>query len=1015
MAGENEAVPIPGRISRLLRCSVALALAASMVVTTMPAPPAHAFPLGGGGGGNPMGGFFDSLSPPGSGAPAEAEGESPSTDQTAPARVGAAPAEGGRAWIGVRVQPVTRDLALGLGLPDTDGALVASVAPGGPADQAGVRPGDVLLAFDDQRIQSARGAARLLAEAEIGAEVVMGLWRRNEQIQLPVTIETTSPAPPLGAGSASTGAGQSRSLSTAALRDTISALRDALDAIVDEEAYDIGATAERSRDQARALVSSDLLDRYGKDPEIIRDWVSNNTALVPYRGMLKGAGGVLLDREGNSLDRALLLAKMLEHLGYQVRLGRTILDGAAADRLLRLYETSTPPPPAQLALPEPPAWEDLREQLLAEHPGLAMHLDRLGELPEASPTHVVEAIRTTGFDDSRAQSRFELRSAQRTALKEYWVVQVSAHPSLAVEDGDRLLVLDDVIGQADLATVQPVSITEVESSSRYRQNITVRFDVTLFEKGTTRNVTVFEHTLSPEEVWSSHMTFHLEPFGLDRDDLRGLATGNVAAAAEAFDAAWAFVPVLYVDDAIIAEGGFTTTGNVRSEEEVSAYRGGPPGTKALFGLGDLLEGVASGNSSQSQPRRVLAGSLIFSVPGDPYGLDDRRDYSRTIFDVRKPRDATDGDFLTDSVAARLLENGGSSIANARLSALLDPLKIRVETHRTDVGILLRELLAFARFARAASAALADEDEPSAAASTNARRAAAFSPALLWFSAARWATARDAARYYVATPNIAIERQRVHMPLDPGSPTSIAVEIDVVANRVEPTTGFRDPFVARLEQGARDGLSEALALTLVHRTEVSHSMPAIDAGLVRLANADITPPLSPLGMSQIRSELAAGRHVFVPPHSGSRFEPYLRVDPVTGQTLSLFNTGSGASTVEYWVLATKGAGVGFAGGFIGCVLSEQLIAGHNQIVCDTALTQEDRNQALVGCMVVGLWGALIGVGLAVAGVAAGAMALGLTHEAAMTALFYDVAVFVLNVLNGAGGYARFAMVDVEPCP
>ena len=93
-----------------------------------------------------------------------------------------------RGWLGVRIQSVTPEIAESLGLPDDEGALVASVTPGGPADEAEIRPGDVIVAFDGQKIERMRGLPRIVAETEIGKEVTVDVWRRGEQIQVPVTL-----------------------------------------------------------------------------------------------------------------------------------------------------------------------------------------------------------------------------------------------------------------------------------------------------------------------------------------------------------------------------------------------------------------------------------------------------------------------------------------------------------------------------------------------------------------------------------------------------------------------------------------------------------------------------------------------------------------------------------------------------------------------------------------------------------------------------------------------------------
>jgi hypothetical protein len=54
-----------------------------------------------------------------------------------------------------------------------------------------------------------------------------------------------------------------------------------------------------------------IIDKAGREPAALFKWVQDETSLVPYRGVLRGATGVLMDRLGNSLDRALLLASLL--------------------------------------------------------------------------------------------------------------------------------------------------------------------------------------------------------------------------------------------------------------------------------------------------------------------------------------------------------------------------------------------------------------------------------------------------------------------------------------------------------------------------------------------------------------------------------------------------------------------------------------------------------------------------------------------------------------------------------
>jgi serine protease Do len=84
-----------------------------------------------------------------------------------------------RGWLGVRIQTVTPDIAEGLGLEKASGALVADVTAGGPAADAGIEAGDVILLFDDREIREMRDLPRIVADTPVGATVDVQVWRRG--------------------------------------------------------------------------------------------------------------------------------------------------------------------------------------------------------------------------------------------------------------------------------------------------------------------------------------------------------------------------------------------------------------------------------------------------------------------------------------------------------------------------------------------------------------------------------------------------------------------------------------------------------------------------------------------------------------------------------------------------------------------------------------------------------------------------------------------------------------------
>jgi serine protease DegQ len=93
-----------------------------------------------------------------------------------------------RGWIGVEAQEITSELAESFGLPNTDGALIAGVVRGSPADSAGIRPGDVLLSVDGKTVKDPQVMLELIAGLAPEARVPFKLRRDKGIVDLPVKI-----------------------------------------------------------------------------------------------------------------------------------------------------------------------------------------------------------------------------------------------------------------------------------------------------------------------------------------------------------------------------------------------------------------------------------------------------------------------------------------------------------------------------------------------------------------------------------------------------------------------------------------------------------------------------------------------------------------------------------------------------------------------------------------------------------------------------------------------------------
>ncbi|MPY73939.1 MAG: Do family serine endopeptidase [Alphaproteobacteria bacterium] len=99
-----------------------------------------------------------------------------------------------RGQLGVQIQPVTDEIAKAIGLENTQGALVAAITKGSPAEKAGLEPGDVILRYDGHPIETMRTLPRQVANTTIGKTVDVTVWRDGRNVDRDVTIGEQTPA-----------------------------------------------------------------------------------------------------------------------------------------------------------------------------------------------------------------------------------------------------------------------------------------------------------------------------------------------------------------------------------------------------------------------------------------------------------------------------------------------------------------------------------------------------------------------------------------------------------------------------------------------------------------------------------------------------------------------------------------------------------------------------------------------------------------------------------------------------
>ncbi|MFL9926587.1 Do family serine endopeptidase [Herbaspirillum lusitanum] len=98
-----------------------------------------------------------------------------------------------RGWIGVEPQDITPELADSFGLGKKTGAIIAGVLKGGPADGAGMKPGDILISIDDKAVNDTTEMLNVIAQLTPGQNVKMTVLRKSQETKLNIVVGKRPP------------------------------------------------------------------------------------------------------------------------------------------------------------------------------------------------------------------------------------------------------------------------------------------------------------------------------------------------------------------------------------------------------------------------------------------------------------------------------------------------------------------------------------------------------------------------------------------------------------------------------------------------------------------------------------------------------------------------------------------------------------------------------------------------------------------------------------------------------
>lgn len=617
-----------------------------------------------------------------------------------------------------------------------------------------------------------------------------------------------------------------------------------------------------------------VLAATGPDPDAILAWVGESTRLIPYAGSLRGPRGVLSDRSGNSLDRALLLAELLETAGQEARLARATLDPSQAEALLAATERAaavpaiSPPSPEELAVlfddPRLP-----RETIAAAIDAVAATELRLArDVPER--TAAIVPVLDAAIRDIAADAEARIRANALAALADHFWVQVRRGGTWVDLDPDASVIGPQVAAE----TFAPAGLPD-----ELRHAVTVRVILELQTTSGRREEALLEHSWFTADRPSGAFVLSHAFSGLAAvDQLLGAARieDRVLTVIHA-ESVW--TPLLRSADTLVVDRLFTAAGEIR-EANLDAFAGIGG---AIGGLFADLSGVLGGElPPPHEPAIPTAEWIEIEVHGPGVASQAQR---RVIFDLVGPA----------ARAAGTIVEIGPDLLRDRALRLTGPTDILVfAASPSDVELARVSVAAAAAVADAMRTVAVAENFPAASLVPDLPRVPV---ALLAFANARSAAGSPA----VTAPNVVLMHDRFGWD-DAGIARS--TEIDIVFNAVG------GGLTGRLVQGVADtALEAALADGTAANVVVIHAADIVAGRAWRpLLPADLNTVAADADLiARLRADLEAGYVVVAPADLSDPLRAgWWRIDPSTGTTLGMMPTGGGAALGEAALLIAEGA-------------------------------------------------------------------------------------------------------------
>lgn len=661
-----------------------------------------------------------------------------------------------------------------------------------------------------------------------------------------------------------------------------------------------------------AFDTSAVVAAVGSDRTALFEWVRDQTAFVPYNGSLRGPVGVLMDRLGNSFDRALLLAALLERAGREARLAVGALDDAGRAKVMATVGSRARPTVRALESADDYV-AGLAGAMGVSERDLRAQFARVEESRRALVVEARARVTSQAAAIKAALAAPPTAGAASPTLDEHWWVQVE-------EDGNWI-DLDPTLAAArpgDTITAPQTTMVPTDIEDDRRHTLTVRVMAEVWRDGQRSDERLLEHTFAPSKFHGQRISIVNIPVDWPADSELLKADSFATAARTALIDQVEWIPVLRIGRGMVAQKSIDDHGELHdnSSPDANTTRLGRNVARvtrqALQGAMDLFSQLPDGANDPPEPKPARLDMVAFTKQWIEFELKApganpvRR--RRDIFDVLTAAERAAGSRspLTDQQRFK------RALA---LTGETELLPMFAEIPRAYTENLLATRMTAARpalltFARAAGKPVPDSLKEQLSALEPL-------PGFLYSVAdARFSWAANHGGAYLDQLNLIALRKELRAS-DTGSNLASRDTVDFIANGVAawPAHGV-DPFGVRVAQGVADTVVEGALMIQCsaagtdcergdNTSEVFAASGAAAWTMIRAGSSSPIAAIPARAQALVQADLAQGYSILVPSApmvvAGRPVATWWRVNPSTGETLGMSAEGGSVSAETVFTL------------------------------------------------------------------------------------------------------------------